>query len=163
MIHPLVWNDCWIKFQNMEDANIEQWKNWGRFICGITESTRLTQRIYTWKGLPVSCLNRQNQQNLDYLSLDFLTCVCVQSCPTLWDPHELCSLPGSSAHGISWARILEWVAISYSRGSSWSRDWTCVSCIGRWVLYHCASWEANFPSRYYQISLLPFSVKCLKD
>ena len=50
-----------------------------------------------------------------------------------------CSPPGSSVHGISQARILEWVAISYSRGSSWPRDWTwvsCVSCIGRQVLYH---------------------------
>ena len=40
-----------------------------------------------------------------------------------------CSPPGSSVHGISQARILEWVAISFSRGSSQSRDWTRVSCI----------------------------------
>ena len=39
------------------------------------------------------------------------------------------SPPGSSVHGIFQARILEWVAISFSRGSSWSRDWTWVSCI----------------------------------
>ena len=38
------------------------------------------------------------------------------------------SLPGSSVHGIFQARILERVAISYSRGSSWPRDWICVSC-----------------------------------
>ena len=41
--------------------------------------------------------------------------------------------------GILQARILEWVAMSSSRGSSWLRDWTCVSyvsCVGRWVLYH---------------------------
>ena len=47
-------------------------------------------------------------------------------------------LPGSSLHGISQARILEWVAISCSRGSSWPRDLTwasCVSCIGRVFLY----------------------------
>ena len=53
-----------------------------------------------------------------------------------------CSLPGSSIHGISQARILEWVAISFSRVSSWPRDQTCVSCIGRWILYHWATWEA---------------------
>ena len=41
----------------------------------------------------------------------------AQSCPTLWDPVD-CSPPGSSAHGILQARILEWVAISFSRGSS---------------------------------------------
>ena len=47
-----------------------------------------------------------------------------------------CSPPGSSVHGIFQARILEWVAISFSRGSSPSRDQTWVSWIGRWVLYH---------------------------
>ena len=50
-----------------------------------------------------------------------------------------CSLPGSSVHGIFQARILERVAIFSSRGSSHSRDPTCVSCIsciGRWILYH---------------------------
>ena len=41
-----------------------------------------------------------------------------------------CSPPGSSAHGAFQARILEWVAISFSRGSSQSRDQTHVSCIG---------------------------------
>ena len=50
-----------------------------------------------------------------------------------WDPMD-CSLPGSSVHRISQTRILEWVAISFSRGSSWARDWTRVSCICRWVL-----------------------------
>ena len=45
-----------------------------------------------------------------------------------------CSLTGSSVNGISQARILEWVAISFSRGSSQPRDQTCISCIGRWVL-----------------------------
>ena len=44
-------------------------------------------------------------------------------------PCSLCSPPGSSVHGISQARILEWVAISFSRESSWSRDRTHVSCI----------------------------------
>ena len=44
------------------------------------------------------------------------------------DPMD-CSPPGSSVHGILQARILEWVAISFSRWSSWPRDWTQVSCI----------------------------------
>ena len=49
-----------------------------------------------------------------------------------------CSLPGSSVQGIFQARILEWVAMPFSRGSFWPRDWTLVfyvSCIGRQVLY----------------------------
>ena len=40
-------------------------------------------------------------------------------------------------------RILEWVAISFFRGSSWPRDWTCISCIGRWILYHWVTREAS--------------------
>ena len=56
----------------------------------------------------------------------FLLCVCAQSCLTLCNPMD-CSLPGFSVHGISQARILEHVAISYSRGSSQPRDQTCVS------------------------------------
>ena len=44
-----------------------------------------------------------------------------------------CSLPGSSVHAILQARILEWVAIPFSRGSSQPGDWTWISCIGRWV------------------------------
>ena len=52
--------------------------------------------------------------------------VCAQSCLTLWDPMG-CSLPGSSVHGISQARILEWVVIPFFRGSSQARDRTCIS------------------------------------
>ena len=52
-----------------------------------------------------------------------------------------CSPPGSSVYGIAQAKMLEWVAISSSRGSSWPRDPTCISCIGRWILHHWATWE----------------------
>ena len=51
-----------------------------------------------------------------------------QSCLALCDPMD-CSPPGSSIHGIFWARVLEWVAISFSRGSSRPRGWTKVSFI----------------------------------
>ena len=53
----------------------------------------------------------------------------------LRDPRDY-SLPGSSVHGISLARILEWIAISSSRGSSQPGDQTHVSCISRQILYH---------------------------
>ena len=69
--------------------------------------------------------------------------VCAQSCRTLCDPVD-CSPPGSSVRGISQARTLEWVAISSSRGSSQPRDWTCIFCTGRWVLY-CSAYQ-GFPS-----------------
>ena len=58
-------------------------------------------------------------------------CVCaklLQSCPALCDPMD-CSSPGSSAHGILQARILEWVAVLFSRGSSQPKDGTQVSHI----------------------------------
>ena len=53
-------------------------------------------------------------------------CMCAQLCPTLCKPMD-CSPPGSSVHGISQARLLKWVAISFSRGSSQSRDRPQVS------------------------------------
>ena len=62
----------------------------------------------------------------------------LQLCPTLCDPMDH-SPSGSSVHGILQARILEQVVMPFSRGSSWPRDWTqfsYISCIGRWVLYH---------------------------
>ena len=73
---------------------------------------------------------------LTFLCLSFLICKLgththtevAQSCPTLCDPMD-CSPPGSSVHGIFQAWILEWVDISFSRGSSWARDQTQVSRI----------------------------------
>ena len=52
----------------------------------------------------------------------------AQSCLTLCNPMD-CSLLGSSVHGIFQAKTVNWVAISFSRRSFWSRDWTWVSCI----------------------------------
>ena len=78
----------------------------------------------------------------EVLLLD-LACVHARSCLTLCDPMD-CSLLGFSVHGIFQARILEWVAISSSMGSCQPRDRTrvsCISCTGRWILYHCAMWE----------------------
>ena len=82
--------------------------------------------------------------NAYMLSAPIRVCVCAQSCPTLCNPID-CSLPGPSVHGLFQARILEWVVISYSRGSSPPRDRTPISgttCISRHILYHCATWEA---------------------
>ena len=56
-----------------------------------------------------------------------------------------CSPPSSSVHGISPARILEWVAIIFSRGSSRPRDQTHISCTSRWILYH---WATGKPTWY---------------
>ena len=66
-----------------------------------------------------------------------------------------CSTPGSSVHGISQARTLEWVAISFSRVSSWLRDLTGIFCLGRGILYHWATWEAQVAVA--SLQLLPLS------
>ena len=56
------------------------------------------------------------------------TILVSQLCPTHCNPMD-CSPPSSFVHGILQARILEWIAMLFSRGSSWPRDWTWVSCI----------------------------------
>ena len=74
----------------------------------------------------------------------------AQLCMTLWDSTD-CSPSGSSVHGISQVRILEWVAVSFSRGSSWPKDWThvsCISCNGKWIFYH---WATGKPIYVYLI------------
>ena len=72
--------------------------------------------------------------------LDYMVRVCFILCTSSLWPHGLCSPPDSSVHGIFQARMVEWVAISSSRGSSQP---TRVSCIGRWILYHPATCEAH--------------------
>ena len=91
-----------------------------------------------WKPLPPYLFTPQ---------FNSLMCVymCGQSlsCVQLCNPTD-CSPPSSSVHGNFQARILEQVAISCFRGSSWQRDQTCVicvSCTGRRILYHCTTWE----------------------
>ena len=72
----------------------------------------------------------QIKTTMRYHLIPVRMCVSVlvaQLCLTLCDPMD-CSPPGSSVHGILQARILEWVAIPFSRGSSQPRDWTQVSC-----------------------------------
>ena len=74
--------------------------------------------------------------------------ICVPACVVTkvmsdsFDPMD-CSLPGFSVQRFFQGRILEWVAISFSRGSSGPRDWTHISFTGRWVLYHWATREAQ--------------------
>ena len=78
----------------------------------------------------------------------------TQFCPTLCNSMDY-RLPGSSVHGISQARILEWVASFFSRGSSWPRHGTCTSCgscIGRQILYYWATWEAHTRTLYFLYS-----------
>ena len=92
----------------------------------------------------------------------------TQSCSTFCDPMDH-STPGSSVHGILQARMLEWVAMPFSRGSSWLRDWSQVShTAGRfftvWAIIHWHG-EKNFFSLFIQHivelpSFLNFFVSC---
>ena len=83
----------------------------------------------------------------------------TQSCLTLCDPMD-CSLPGSSVHGIFQARVLEWAAISFSRGSSQPRDQTRVSSIAdrRFTIWatkglNYRSSKCIFNSGYFQLMM----------
>ena len=86
-------------------------------------------------------LGHDGATELNYVNLNThmkVKVLVTQSCLTLCDLMD-CSPPGSSVHGILQARILEWVAVSSSRGSSRPGDRICVSyvsCVGRWVFYH---------------------------
>ena len=70
-----------------------------------------------------------------------------QSCLTLCDPMDY------TVHGILQVRILEWVAFPFSKGSSWTRNWTSVSCIAggyftNWVMReHCEGWASEIYGR----------------
>ena len=77
----------------------------------------------------------------------------AQSCPTLCNPMD-CSPPGSSVHGIFQAWVLEWVAISFSRGSSRPRDQTQVSCI---VGRHFTVWATREATVADSEALIDFS------
>ena len=120
----------------------------------------LQARILEWIAIPSSRGSSQlrDRNQVSHIADGFFTiwttreapllkipfvCSVTNSCPTLWDL-MVYSPPGSSVHGILQARILEWVATSFSMGSSWPRDRTsvsCISCIGRRILYHWATWE----------------------
>ena len=101
-------------------------------------SIHLFQNIYWFQSYPQRQVALTQWNDCLYMR--------AQSGLTLWDPMDG-SPPGSSVHGILWARILEWIVISSSRGPSWPRDRTHISCIGRQILYHWAIREA-FPRHY---------------
>ena len=85
-----------------------------------------------------------------------------QSCPTLCDPMD-CSPPGSSVHGLLQARILEWIAIPFSRGSSRPRDGTQVSCIAGRFFTVRPPVKQSFLKVLPQFSSVQFSRSVLSD
>ena len=102
----------------------------------------LQARIWEWVAMSFSRVSSQprNRSQVPRIAGGFFTsiycccCLVAKSCQTLCNPMN-CSLPGFSVHGILQPRILEWVDVSFSRGSSQPRDQTHVSCFGRQSLY----------------------------
>ena len=121
------------------------------WVVGLSLSDRIMSGIYLFTVFfhifqilpnePDWFYNQEKKitRNTASISVCFNGCNCVcsvpKSCLTLCNPMGY-SLSGSSVHGISQARILEWVAISFSRGSSGLRTSTHISHICRQVLYH---------------------------
>ena len=91
-----------------------------------------SEPLPTSPGFPTGCTGPIVSEGL----LPAIVLRCSVTSRTLCEPMD-CNPPGSSVYGISQARILEQVANPFSKGSSQSRDQTCVSCIGRRVLYLC--------------------------
>ena len=128
-------------------------KTWAVFIsCHSSSHTSIPAPLAV-SSIPrplrvFSPLRRLVLQNITCLLFSLLSCCSsfrsevAQSCPTLFDPVD-CSPPDSSVHGTLQARILEWVAISFSRGSSQPRDWTRVSRIAGRRFNHWATREAH--------------------
>ena len=101
-------------------------------------------------------------------SINMFLCQCMhaqslQSCLTLWDPMD-CNLPCSSVHGILQSKMLEWIAMPSSRGSSWHRNQTCGCCISfiaGGFFTHWATWESplcQYPTVLFTV-ILQYSQK----
>ena len=100
------------------------------FIFKISKNKSCFQHLIFLQPSSTHCLNSQ-------------VCVLVtQLCPTLCDSLD-CSPSGSYVHGILQTRILGWVAISFSRGSSQSRDPSWVSCVAGRLFYHLSHPRSN--------------------
>ena len=130
-IHPWQWPGCAQGFPEM--------------VCGpscclppvwpsVCPLATLTNLFY----VTATCVSRHHTQALNKYLFNEYPCECakfLQSSRTLCDPMD-CSPPGSSVHGLLQARILDWVAIPSSSGSSQPRDRTRLSWVDRRVLGH---------------------------
>ena len=110
--------------------------------------------LLLWAGIPQKKWSSHHGQQKSPKCSEVKWSEVTQSCPTLCDPID-CSLAGSSVHEIFQAKVLEWIAISFSRGSSRPRDWTQVSrivdrCFTAWT-------TREAPTAYEFLLLLTFS------
>ena len=103
--------------------------SWSNLVC-----TQRTQYFDLLFFCPAPTVFIKSSAVLDFVRVHAKS---LQSCQTFCNPMDCnpmdCSPPGSSVHGILQARLLEWVIMPSSRGSTWSRDWTRVSlCLLHW-------------------------------
>ena len=117
-------------------------KNWLWVLFFYPQRKRSWEALSFWTGVLLTKLKCPlfvtvlSSDSLFHESLwQFVWCVCAQLCLTLYNSMNF-SPPGSSVYGVVQARILEWVAISFSRGPFWPKDWTHVYCTDRQIL-HC--------------------------
>ena len=134
---PISWTSCLMRWSTPCLWSVSPWINLLSLSFGLPfnpflyeaknphvaiPGTHLRPRTRPSSSAPLLCYNRTLQiyeKPLDCtLESMKMKVLVAQSCPTLWNPTD-CSLPGSSVHGILQARILEWVAIPFSRGSFW--------------------------------------------
>ena len=133
LLLPSIWPlDLWFSNLALLTLGSDNSLFWTAVLC--TEEHLAASLAFSHQR-PVATPPKTNCNNQKcYQTFSNVPCVCVcvcvlvaQLCPTLCDLMD-CSTPDSSVHGLLQASILEWVAIPFSKGSSWPRDWTQVSC-----------------------------------
>ena len=126
----------WKKVRGTRKWWRREWQPTPVFMPGKAHGQRSPKGYNPWgrKRVGHDLATKQQWSNINW-KMCVCVCVCAQSCLILCGPMDY-SLPGSSGHGIFQARLLEWVAISFSRESSWPRDGTYISSTGRQILYH---------------------------
>ena len=135
-----LWEEClaWVPFQCPRGPGLPCGTSGGSLQLSEAEISIMTaaQHVLRVDGVPAHSRNSAPGRAcvVSLLPCFLVTKLCLTLCS-----HMDCSPTGSSVHGVSQTRILEWVAISFCRGSSQPRDRiniSCISCIGRRVLYH---------------------------
>ena len=121
--------------QNYEGGKANHW-NWHTLLCWTKASFNSLFHGSVLSTLHWILMSSVISELMEF-SVRRLSCSVMSNSVTSW---TVALPPGSSVHGISQARILRWVAISFSRGSSWPRDWTRGLLYCRQILWE-GTWE----------------------
>ena len=145
-LEPVIQSEVSQKDKNKYCINTYIWRKWfwWTYFQGRNRDTDVENGPVDTVGEREGGWNREN--NIDIFSLSFSK--VAQLCPTHCNPIDY------TVHGVLQARILEWVAFPFSRGSSQARDWTQVSCIaGRFF----TSWATREAQEYWSGEPIPSS------